>query len=389
MYQFKKNIVYFTQILINLVCLFIRIIPIKNNRIFIMSYHGKNLSGNPKYIATYILENYPELQVIIGSYTPIDKFKTVKPDFYNPKYLYYMLTSKFWIDNCRKTFPILKRRNQIYIQTWHGTPLKKIEFDVEHALSELYLSGAKLDSKMIDYFISPNQFVSDLIPDTFKFFGKILECGYPRNDILINLDEEKKNLIKQQLGLKLDKKIILYGPTFRDSHKNSTNFSNGLNIDFGKFCDYFGEEYILLLRLHSNVASDIKINQNYSHIIYDVSQYPDSQELLAITDLLITDYSSLFFDFATTKRPMVFYAHDLKIYQDKLRGFYFDYENFVPGPIVYNMDELFNVIKNEEKYYDFKYYHNLEVFCKRFTTFENGEASQKISELIMNIYREG
>lgn len=388
-YSIKKYIIYVYQLVINLICLCMRIIPIKKNRVFIMSYHGKNLSCNPKYIANYLKQNHPELEVIVGYYGNLDDFKTVNPDPYNLRYIYYLCTSKFWIDNCRKTFPILKRKNQVYIQTWHGTPLKKIEFDVEHALSELYLHGAKIDSKMIDYFISPNEFVSNLIPETFRYRGVILEYGYPRNDILINIDEENKKDIKNRLNLELNKKIILYGPTFRDGEKNKTNFASGLNIDLDEFYKRFGEEYILLLRLHSNVASNMSISQEYSNSIYDVSKYPDSQELLAISDILITDYSSLFFDFATTRKPMIFYSHDLEIYQNKLRGFYFDYKRFVPGPIALNMSELFDILSNTQDYYDEDYYKILDSFCERFTTFECGNASEQIAKLMMDIYSKG
>lgn len=350
-----------------------------------MSYHGKNLSGNPKYVAKYLKEQYPEMEVIVGHYGGLEGDKTVKPDPYRLNYLYYLMTSKFWIDNCRKTFPIYKRSKQIYIQTWHGTALKKIEFDVEHSLSELYLHGAKIDSQQIDYFVSPNRFMSKLIPKAFKYEGELLEVGYPRNDILINLSEEKKCEIKKGLKLDPDKKIILYGPTYRDGSKNKNDFSTGLDIDLDTFYEQFKDEYILLLRLHSNVATDIDIDLKYKHFIYNVSFYPDSQELLAIADLLITDYSSLFFDFAVTRRPMIFYAHDLELYRDQLRGFYFDYEKFVPGPVARNMNELFHVISNWKEYFNEQYNEKLSSFCDEFTTFETGEASKQIAELMIKL----
>lgn len=350
-----------------------------------MSYHGKNLSGNPKYVAAYLKEHYPKMEVIVGHYGELEGYKTVKPDPYRFSYLYYLMTSKFWMDNCRKTFPIYKRSKQVYIQTWHGTALKKIEFDVEHSLSELYLHGAKIDSQQIDYFVSPNRFMSKLTPKAFKYEGELLEVGYPRNDLLINLSEQQKRNIKE--GLKLDptKKIILYGPTYRDGAKNKNDFSTGLDIDLGAFYQQFKDDYILLLRLHSNVATDIDIDPKYKHFIYNVSFYPDSQELLAIADLLITDYSSLFFDFAVTRRPMVFYAHDLELYRDQLRGFYFDYENFVPGPVARDMNELFNVIAHWDDYFNEQYDEKLAAFGEEFTTFEKGEAAKQIAELMINL----
>lgn len=350
-----------------------------------MSYYGKNLSGNPKYVAEYLKEHYPQVEVIVGHYDELDGYKTVKPDPYRLNYLYYLMTSKFWVDNCRKTFPIYKRSKQVYIQTWHGTALKKIEFDVEHSLSELYLYGAKIDSEQIDYFVSPNRFMSTLTPKAFKYEGELLEVGYPRNDILINLSEQHKRQIKEGLKLDLNKKIILYGPTYRDGAKNKNDFSTGLDIDLDAFYHQFKDEYILLLRLHSNVATDIDIDPKYKHLIYNVSFYPDSQELLAIADLLITDYSSLFFDFAVTRRPIIFYAHDLELYRDQLRGFYFDYENFVPGPVARDMNQLFHVIANWKEYFNEQYNEKLAAFCEEFTTFETGEASKQIAELMITL----
>ena len=172
-----------------------------------------------------------------------------------------------------------------------------------------------------------------------------------------------------------------------DKSKNKNDFSTGLDIDLDAFYEQFGEEYQLLLRLHSNVATDIEINPKYEHLIHNVSFYPDSQELLAIADLLITDYSSLFFDFAVTKRPMIFYAHDLELYRDKLRGFYFEYESFVPGPIARNMEQLFNILKNWDDYYTEAYYEQLDNFCEEFTTFETGHAAEQIAKLMTEMQK--
>ena len=386
-YQIKKYIVFICHFIVNSICFCLRIFPIKSNRVFVMSYHGKNLSGNPKYVAQYIKEHHPEMEVIVGHYDKLEGYQTVKPDPYRINYLYYLMTSKFWVDNCRKTFPIYKRSKQVYIQTWHGTALKRIEFDAEQSLSELYLHGAKIDSQQINYFVSPNRFMSKMTPSTFKYDGELLEVGYPRNDILINLSDQQKQAIKKSLNLDLNKKIILYGPTYRDGSKNKNDFSTGLDIDLDAFYEQFGEEYQLLLRLHSNVATDIEINPKYEHLIHNVSFYPDSQELLAIADLLITDYSSLFFDFAVTKRPMIFYAHDLELYRDKLRGFYFEYESFVPGPIARNMEQLFNILKNWDDYYTEAYYEQLDNFCEEFTTFETGHAAEQIAKLMTEMQK--
>ena len=384
-YQIKKYIVFICHFIVNCACFCLRVFPIKSNRVFVMSYYGRNLSGNPKYVAQYLKEHYPQMEVIVGHYDELEGYKTVKPDPYRLNYLYYLMTSKFWVDNCRKTFPIYKRSKQVYIQTWHGTALKKIEFDVEHSLSELYLHGAKIDSQQIDYFVSPNRFMSKLTPKAFKYEGELLEVGYPRNDILINLSEQQKRNIKEGLKLDSTKKIILYGPTYRDGAKNKNDFSTGLDIDLDAFYQQFKDDYILLLRLHSNVATDIDIDPKYKHFIYNVSFYPDSQELLAIADLLITDYSSLFFDFAVTRRPMIFYAHDLELYRDQLRGFYFDYENFVPGPVARDMNELFNVIAHWDDYFNEQYDEKLAAFGEEFTTFEKGEAAKQIAELMINL----
>src|SRR5699024_7950338 len=163
---------------------------------------------------------------------------------------------------------------------------------------------------------------------------------YPRNDIFFNHDQEKYvSKIKNKLQLPKDKKVILYAPTFRDDQTSKNNkFLFDINLDLHQMQERLGNDYILLLRMHVVISNKIKIDPYLQNFVKNVSNYPDIQELSLMADVLITDYSSIMFDFANTKKPIVFYTYDFDNYRNNLRGFYMDFENEAPGPFVYDTE---------------------------------------------------
>ncbi|MDR0912229.1 MAG: CDP-glycerol glycerophosphotransferase family protein [Methanobrevibacter sp.] len=306
----------------------------------------------------------------------------------SPKYYYYLATSKYWINN--QNFPayIKKRKGIKFIQTWHGTPLKKMLNDLDKILGreEDYLKSVNNAIKGWDYLISQNPYSTEKFKSAFNYNGKIIEEGYPRNDIFFNENDKEIAINKIKVQYKINnngKKIILYAPTFRDNKEsvNSTSIENkflmDINIPFKEFYERFKDDYILLIRSHliSKLNSDIPLE--YKETIFNVSDYPDIAELFIFSDILITDYSSVFFDYTVLERPMIFYAYDKKEYINDIRGLYLDYDKTVPGPIVETPEELFDVLNNINQVYD-DFKDKIHNFKLKYAPKDDGNASKRI-----------
>ena len=173
----------------------------------------------------------------------------------------------------------------------------------------------------------------------------VLETGYPRNDALFTFDQAKVNSILRELDIPRGKKLILYAPTFRDNkHSEVSGYENATGIDFEKLQEQIGDEYLILFRAHYFVAKNMDFTRLKDFVI-DVSDYEDVNDLYIISDMLITDYSSVFFDYANLKRPIIFYMYDYEDYKANARDFYLD-EKELPGPITKTQDELAKAIKD-------------------------------------------
>ena len=206
-----------------------------------------------------------------------------------------------------------------------------------------------------------------------------MEIGYPRNDFLINHTQEDIRMIKEKLEIPEDKKVILYAPTWRDNqHEAGTGFTYDLNVDFDALRQELGDEYVILFRVHYLVASKFSFD-DYEGFIYNVSNYDDINHLYLIADLLITDYSSVFFDYGILKKPMLFYMYDLEDYKDSIRGFYFGIDK-LPGKIITKEEELPDAIRDsiDNFVYDDKYREFNETFSKR----EDGQASKRFVDWV-------
>src|SRR5699024_496102 len=223
----------------------------------------------------------------------------------------------------------------------------------------------------------------EIFKRAFKFEDKMLETGYPRNDFLFtNSDDEAIKNLKKDLELPEDKKVILYAPTWRDdSYHAKGSYKFNLEFDMKKMYETLSDEYIIILRLHYLVSENLDISE-YEGFIYDYSKYEEIRDLYVISDMLITDYSSVFFDYANLERPMIFYVYDIDNYRDKLRGFYFDFEKKAPGPLVTTTDELLAAIK-KTKTEDFNEIYNTAEFRERFGALEDGKASQRVADEVI------
>lgn len=360
--------------------LFFSLFPIKKNKIVITNYYGKGYGDNGKYIVEEIIKrglNY-DIVWIVNDYKQIEFpqiIRTVKK--LTLRSIYEEATAAVWIDNSRKFSFVRKRSNQFYIQTWHGgIALKKIENDAIDKLTSSYINNAVNDSKMANLLISNSTFCTNLYKKSFWYNGLILECGSPRNDIIVNNTEKSKIKVREKINLSTNAKIVLYAPTFRNNSSIDSYDMNTVNI-IKTLENKYNEQWVVLVRLHPNV-SHISKKMQYSEKVKDVSLYDDMQELMLISDILVTDFSSIMFEFMLTKKPVLLYINDFMNYI-KERNIYFDL-NSLPFPIAKSNTELIsNIISFNSSIYE----NVIAKFAIDVGLNETGKASEIIVEEII------
>ena len=357
------------------------------------AFMGRKYVDSPRAIYEYMLKDkkFKDYKYVWLFNEP-EKFKfleknpntTVALYGQNDHYKYYS-TAGYWITNSRVNYVLKKKPGQHYIQCWHGTPLKRLGFDIEvqggNAMNSIKDIREKYESDAIyyDYMVSPSKFVTEKYRSAFNLDKcnknvEIIEEGYPRNDFLSNFKKSDVERIKKELKLPKDKKVILYAPTWRDNqHESGLGYTYKTEVDFDSLKEKLEKDYIILFRAHYFVANSFNFDK-YKGFIYNVSDYNDINDLYIISDLLITDYSSVFFDYSVLKRPIIFYMYDLEDYKHNLRDFYIDLKE-LPGPIVEKEKDL---IKAIEKSKDFKVDAKYKKFNDRFTYLEDGEASKRV-----------
>ncbi|HWT27288.1 MAG TPA: bifunctional glycosyltransferase family 2 protein/CDP-glycerol:glycerophosphate glycerophosphotransferase, partial [Mobilitalea sp.] len=311
---------------------------IKQNWVVCETFFGKSYSDSPKYIYEYLSKNYPgkyRFILVVNRRTKIP-YPHTRVRRFSIRYAYFLARSKYFVFNVRQPEWFRKREGSVFLETWHGTPLKKLVFDQEEVMgaSPLYKAQFYKHSRDWDYLVSANHFSTGAFNTAFLFDkDKILEHGYPRNDIL---HSENRDAIAAQIKKKLNipegKKTILYAPTWRDDeYYGRGQYKFALQLDLRQLRKELGDDYVVLLRTHYFIADSLDVT-GVEDFAVNVSKYDDISELYLISDILITDYSSVFFDYANLKRPILFYTYDLDKYRDMLRGFYMDIETEVPGP---------------------------------------------------------
>ena len=371
-------------------------------------FNGSSYTCSPKAIYEYMIKNeeYKDYKFVWFFKEP-GKYKflesnpnTILVKTKTKKYNKYFHIAKYWIFNYKIADFIKPKKNQVFLQCWHGTPLKRLGCDLTHFDNTLNtLQGMKkrykIEAEKFSYFISPSKYASEKFISAWnlKEIGKeniIIEQGYPRNDFLFNYTQEDVEKIKQKiLGyyyLEYEKnvkkkKIILYAPTYRaNQHESGVGYVYKEEVDFDKMREHLGEDYIILFRPHYFIANAFNFKK-YDGFVYDVSKIDDINELYIISDILITDYSSVFFDYANLKRPMIFYMYDLEYYRDKSNGFYIDVEKELPGKIVKTDDELIKEIKRVTN--EFKYDEKYKAFNEKYTYLDDGNASKRVIENVI------
>jgi CDP-glycerol glycerophosphotransferase len=369
----------------------VKILPVKKDIILFESNLGRNYTGNPRAIYEEIVRQGLDKQYECVWFfeNPRKKIKGNAKIVKRARlqYLYYMAVAKVWVFDCRQPEFLIKRKETSYIQTWHGTPLKKLALDMEQIDSVVsssideYHEQFRKNTATWDYLISQNHFSTETFRRCFDFEGKpIFEVGYPRNDVLFKHNNERDiNRLKEKYNIPKDKKVILYAPTWRDNEFYVQGVYKFVSpLDFKKAQKELGDEYVFLVKYHYLVSDKIDWSE-YEGFVYSFNEKVDISRLYLIADMMITDYSSVMFDYSLLKRPMFFFAYDLENYENNLRGFYFDFLKEAPGPISKTTDQLISDIKSyDEKEWEEKY----SQFSQKYNSADDGKASAKIVEKI-------
>ena len=377
---------------------------IDDKTILFSCFNGKSYTCSPKAIYEYMVDKkkYKDYK-FIWFFNDVKKYEFLNQNtntmvVLNKSRLFrrYMQTAKYWVFNYKIADYIKPKKEQVFLQCWHGTPLKRLGCDLKHYdnllnTPEEMKKRYKVEVEKISYFISPSRYATEKFTSAWnlKEVGKeniIIEKGYPRNDYLYNYTRDDVVEIKQAIfGSNYEqyknKKIILYAPTYRaNQHKSGVGYIYKEEVDFSKMREILGKDYVILFRPHYFIANVFDF-EKYRGFVYDVSKVDDINELYVISDMLITDYSSVFFDYANLKRPIIFYMYDLEHYRDKSNGFYIDVETELPGRIIKTDDDLIKEIIRVTK--DFKYDEQYKRFNQTYNYLDDGNASQRVVEEVI------
>ncbi|MGO4496759.1 CDP-glycerol glycerophosphotransferase family protein [Paenibacillus sp. 2RAB27] len=364
---------------------FFNLFPIRKNKILLFSYYGSQFGCSPKYITEYIVSNFPKDKFdVVWAFNDIKSkqhligFRKVR--IMSLRYFYDLCTSKVIITNYRSTDLFVKRKDQYYIQTWHSSlRLKHIEKDAEDVLPEHYVEMAIKDSLKCDLLLSGCKLSTEIFQRSFWYNGEIFEYGTPRNDMFFRRGVGLRDDIFKRLNISIQTKVILYAPTFRKDHSLEI-----YNLDYDEILkslnQRFGGEWIFLVKLHPHLISKSS-ELPFGIQVKNVTDYDDIQELLNISDVLITDYSSLMFDFSNTRRPCFLYVPDSDDYIKNERKLYFDLKELPFINTINNTDLLHKI----ETFSDEAYQSNLQEFLAQIGSFEEGNACERLLKRIEEV----
>lgn len=360
--------------------------PVKNNRVLFISYGGSQFSCNPKYLYEYISENHSRYECIwaFSNSDLLAEFEESKKPavkILSLKFFFYICTSKFVIDNNHFMSGYPARKEQNYIQTWHGGgAYKKV------GISAFVIDKYKLikKAKKIDYYVASCQkFIEVQAASNFIDKKKFIKTGMPRNGIILHGGTEIIDKIYDNLKIEKDFKLVLYAPTYRGQIEDSLC---GNHNDFFQELDFnllieslrikFGGRWKILVRTHRFTSNNLK--EVKKDFIVDVKSYGDMQELLLVADVLITDYSSSMWDFALTQKPAFLYCPDIDQYISNDRNFYTQPIDW-PYGIAQTNKELANLI---DSYNPEMSKRKIQNHLNQLGSYENSNSCKSICDIV-------
>lgn len=381
----KEIIIFIYLQTVRLLSFFFRWFPISQNKIVILATFTENTlyileeMNRQNTSASVILVCTRKIEKAFDKSTVSKKIIVQNLDQTHPKIIYHLMTSsKIIVDNYIGFLSAVTfQAGTECIQIWHANGAIKKFGLADHSAK---LRNSLSQKRFRKVYANFHKIVvgSDAMADIFhKAFGvdkeRVLKTGMPRTDLFFDYD--KKNEIYRTLNqrIKIDhRKIILYAPTFRDQELDHFN----LHLDLEKMFKHLSNEYILLIKLHPAILQHLNLETKYPGFAFDVSGHKKMNDLLLITDLLITDYSSIPFEYSLLEKPMLFFAYDLDQYT-KERGLWGEYSDLVPGPILKTTREIIEII--ETKAYDFG---KIKEFSMKWNQYNNGKASENFVRYI-------
>lgn len=351
-----------------------RILPVKKNRCFLIMTHDSSIEGNVGVIEQYLKNSGKsyDFRYLVRSDTKTSHLLSLifKKSF-------ELATSSYvFMDNTFMPLAYIRfPQKTVVVQLWHGTgTIKKFGQDVNTGKLRLLEQRA---NRNITHLVVSSPASKSLYSKVFDVpEERVYVLGLPRTDILFDqaLQEERKSIFYQAFPELKEKKLILYAPTFRDDQVEQPQ----LFLDLKQFVAALGNEYVLGLRLHPHIAQNIPLLPDER--ILDFSAYENLNTLLFVSDILITDYSSIVYEYSVLQKPMIFFAYDLEAFSENGRGFYEPYESYVPGKIAKTTQELIEVIQNE----DFET-EKIASFCRDAYSFTDGKSTARVINEVMKI----
>ena len=350
------------------------------------SWRGR-YADSPRAISERLAERHPQLrQIWVAAETTELPGDVMRVRRHTPEYFARLATTDFLVANDIVSKHIVKGPRLTYLQTWHGTPLKAIGHDERTPQYDAaaHLRRMDRDVRKWDVLLSPSAECTEIFRRAFRFEGRVIETGYPRNDVLRSpRAHEIAQRTRRRLSIDSAAKVVLYAPTWRDDLRDSAGagFADPGALDPAELLRLGSEDTVLLVRMHSVVTT--RLGAAAGERVIDVSDYPDISELYLAADVLVSDYSSAVFDFAVTGKPIVLFPYDLDHYRSGVRDLYFDYEDWAPGPIVATTAELAAAIEDVTS--AAPELTRTDAYCRfvaRFCPHEDGGASDRVIEAV-------
>jgi len=355
-------------------------LPIKAGLVYFEAFQGKQASDSPRAIYELVRETHPELDLVWGrSRSPwAAGFPAGSRVVQRGSWRHYLVMARaqVWVDNYGMPRNLPKRSGTTYVQTWHGTPVKKLFFDAPK-VQKLDAAGKAEYQALVDqwdFLVSPSPYFEETMVKSANFGGHLIRCGLPRNDDLVNHNTaEKVAEIRRSLELPEDRRILLFAPTYRAKGPGRQAYRH---LDLPLLAKLLDEDWYLLRRGHY-YRKPTPVGARARSFARDVSTALDVNDLLLASDALLTDFSSLMFDYALLRRPMLFYAPDLDYYSQVDPGTYVDIREVAPGPVLQTTEEVAEAVRRIDAVkaeYDDRY----AEFRQRFCPLDDGRASEAV-----------
>ncbi|KAD4007147.1 hypothetical protein GD627_06170 [Arthrobacter yangruifuii] len=352
--------------------------PVDSGVVLFETFDGKSCSDSGRGISDCLGDRAPELQ----RFWTVADFSVPVPAGCIPvlresaAWFRLLATAGYLVNNNNFPHYFRKRPGQFYLQTWHGTPLKRVGADTPIAgTTASYRALIAREAASWDILLTQNEFAAETLAAAFSYWGEPAVFGYPRNDALAAATAfTRRAEARQRLGIADGRQVLLYVPTWRDNGGSANPY-----LDFETATAGLGEDYVLLYRGHHKFAARRKTTGQNHYV--DVTAYPEINDLYLAADLLVTDYSSAMFDFCVTGKPMYFLTPDLTQYRDSERGFYFDFESQAPGPLVVTTEDLVTAILDNAAART-SYAGRYRDFVHRYAPADDGAAAARVVDAV-------